>query len=220
MRSAVLLALLLLMPAISSSQGFMRFYRMTYGLSGFYLTGSSDTDIDFVTGREGAVMDRDVFRVSSRNGFFVTRNFVIGAEVNWEQVLEDSRPDPNPGGNSVEGFERRVFIGPLFRLYQMMTMRWYLYPEVSLGYTHFVSEIQETGLNLGNLPRTITARGFAVNAGAGFGYLLTRNVIFDVSARYMRAWRDGEYEVPGTADVDVDMTEWDLQLLVGFQLLM
>lgn len=220
MRTAVFFALLFFLPVITSSQGFMRFYRMTYGISGLYLSGSTDTDIDFSNGSDGMITDREVFRLATRSGFFVHRQFVIGAELGWEQVLSESSPDPNPGGNTVEGFERRVFIGPLFRWYQPVTMRWFLYPELSLGYSHLVSETEQSGIQMRNIQQTVTARGFALNAGAGFGYLVSRNLVFDISARYMRAWRDGEYEVPGSPDVDVDMTEWDLQLLVGLQLLM
>jgi opacity protein-like surface antigen len=218
MRTVAILALFIFLPTIAMSQGLMRFYRMTYGISGFYQTGSSNTDIDFTTGTAGTEVKRDVVRIASRNGFFLSRNFVMGVEFNWEQTTGDSRPVPNLIGYRSESFERRLFLGPLIRLYQPMSMRWFLYPEISFGYSQYLSETEESSIEVNNLPQTVTARGFAFHAGAGFGYLLTRNIVFDISARYMRAWRFGEYDVPGSLDVNVNMKEYDVQLLVGFQL--
>ncbi len=220
MRTAACLALLLFaFPALSQSQGMMRFYRMAYGISGYYSNGSTSTTIAFPAAVSGTDMDHEVIRLATRNGYFVTRNFMIGVEFNWEQGSGELRPDPNPDGYRMESYERRLFLGPIFRYYQSMTHRWFLYPEVSFGYSHYLAESEESSLTITTLPSTITGRGFAVHAGAGVGYFLTRHVIFDVSLRYMRAWRDGEYEVPASPDRDIDMDEYDIQLLFGFQLL-
>jgi hypothetical protein len=220
MRTAAFLILLLVaVPALTQAQGLMRFYRMAYGISGFYSNGSSTLDIGFPAGTTGSEVNQESIRLSTRLGHFFSRNFVMGIEFNWEQGSSEVLPDPNPIGYRLETYDRRLFLGPLFRWYQPMTHRWFLYPEVSVGYSHYLGETQENSLTANVLPSTTTARGIAVNAGAGVGYFLTRNVVFDASLRYMRAWRTGEYEVPGQPDVDVDITEYDIQLYFGLQLL-
>ncbi len=220
MRLAACLAVLLLtLPALSQAQGTMRFYRMAYSIGGFYSNGGHSTDIAFPAGGSGSDVETETIRLATRNGYFVTRNFLLGVELNWEQGSSESRPDPNPNGERVESYARRMFIGPLLRWYQMMTPRWFLAPEISFGYSHYLGESEAYSLMTTDLPVSTTARGFGVNAGAGIGYFLSRHVVFDAALRYMHAWRSGEYEVPASPDRDVDMTEHDIQLFFGFQLL-
>lgn len=220
MRLAAFLAVLLLtLPALTQAQGMMRFYRMAYSISGYYSTGGHSTDIDFPAGTSGSDMDRERIRLATRNGFFVSRNFLLGVEFNWDHASGDLQPDPNPDGARLETYERRIFIGPLLRWYQPMTPRWFIAPEFSIGYTHFLEERENYSLNMTNLPETTSSRGFGLNAGAGIGYFLTRHLVFDAALRYTHAWRSGTYEVPASPDRDVEMTEHDIQLFFGFQLL-
>ncbi|MDT8324270.1 MAG: outer membrane beta-barrel protein [Bacteroidota bacterium] len=220
MRLAACLAFLLFaLPAPAEAQGLMRLYRMAYGISGYYGNGGHSTDIAFPGATTGSDMEHEYIRLTTRNGYFVSRNFLLGVEFNWDQAGGELRPDPNPDGYRLETYERRIFIGPLLRWYQPMTPRWFLYPEFSFGYTHYLEESEEFSLTANALPTTTTARGFGVNAGAGIGYFLTRHVVFDAALRYMHAWRSGEYEVPASPDREVDMTEHDIQLFFGFQLL-
>ena len=222
MRALAILALVFVcFTTAAQAQSLMRYYRMAYGLSGSWSTGSAQTDITQTsgTGTFGTDVDRETFRVSTRNGHFFTRNLLIGLDVTWEQTSTEARPTPNPAGARTEMFERRLFIGPLIRWYQPMNVRWFLYPELSFGYSHYGNEVEESDASSAALPVSINARGFGVHAGAGVGYFLTRHVVFDASVRYMHAWRDGTYEIPGFPDRTVDMREYDVQFLVGFQLL-
>lgn len=217
---ASLLLLFVCLTSFASAQGMMRFYRTSFGVSGWYSIGGSDLDISQSgSGTQLTDIDRETLHISSRNGFFFTRNLLLGAELTWSQRISTGRPEPNPTGFRSEVFERRLFIGPLLRWYQPMNVRWFVYPELSVGYSHYLHEQEETDIINFNLPATTSARGVAVHGGAGMGYFLTRHVVFDATLRYMHAWRDGEYEVPGMQDRDVDMTEYDIQLLLGLQIL-
>lgn len=217
---ASFLLLFICLTAFASAQGMMRFYRMSYGVSGWYSNGSADLDISQSGSRTPLTdIDREHLWISTRNGFFIARNLLLGVEFNWTQSSSTGRPEPNPTGFRSEVFERRLFFGPLLRWYQPMSVRWFVYPEISAGYSHFLHEQEETDIINITLPATISARGFALHAGAGMGYFLTRHVVFDATLRYMHAWRDGDYEVPGLQDRDTDMTEYDIQLLLGFQIL-
>ncbi|MBN1446950.1 MAG: outer membrane beta-barrel protein [Bacteroidetes bacterium] len=218
---AFLTLLFVCFTTVVPAQRMMRNYRMAYSLSGFYSTGSSETNIAQYSGSGtfGSNVDRETFRLATRDGYFFTRNLLVGIELGWEQTSSEARPDPNPSGARLESFERRLFIGPLLRWYQPMNVRWFLYPELSFGYSHSLDELEESDVNSGSFPTSTDARGFALHAGVGVGYFLTRYVVFDASVRYMRAWRDGIYEIPTLPDRDVDMNEYDVQLLVGFQLL-
>ncbi|MCB2203829.1 outer membrane beta-barrel protein [bacterium] len=220
MRTAACIALLLLsLPAFAQSQGMMRFYRMAYSVSGFYSNGGSNTDISQQVGKSGSEWDSEQIQLSTRNGYFAARSFLVGVELNWRQNSGELRPSPNPDAYRMESHERRLFIGPLFRWYQLLTHRWYLYPEVSVGYSHYYGETEESSRTLTQLPASTSARGVAVHAGAGIGYFMTRHLVFDASLRYMRAWRTGEYEVPALPDRDVTMDEYDIELLFGFQVM-
>jgi len=218
---ASFLLLFCFLTTTASAQGMMRFYRTAYGVSTWYSNGSADLDIS-QSGVSAPLTDieRESVHIATRNGYFVTRNLLLGIEFSWMQSSSTGRPDPNPTGFRSELFERRLFIGPLLRWYQPMNVRLFVYPELSVGYSHYLHEKEETDIVNITLPASISARGVAVHAGAGMGYFLTRHVIFDATLRFMHAWRDGDYEVPGLQDRDVDMTEYDIQLLLGFQLLL
>jgi opacity protein-like surface antigen len=222
MRTLAFLTLLFVcFSTVLPAQRMMRYYRMAYSVSGFYSTGSAETNIAQYSGSGtfGTNTDRETFRLSTRDGYFFSRNLLIGVDLTWEQTSSEARPNPNPIGARTEAFERRLFLGPLIRWYQPMNMRWFIYPEVSFGYSHYSSDIEETDVTSGALPVSTTARGIALHAGAGIGYFLTRYVVFDAGVRYMRAWREGVYEIPSLPDRDMDMNEYDVQLLIGFQLL-
>jgi opacity protein-like surface antigen len=218
MRSLVfVVTTLLLLPAAMHGQSLMRMYRMVYSIGGSYSSGTTNTDLKLPSGTVGSDYEHETVQLATRNGYFVSRNFVLGMEFNWQQGRGETRPNPNPGSNRAIQFDRELFVGPLFRWYQPMTVRWFIYPEVSLGYQHFLGEYEESSSTNITLPATTTARGFGLNAGVGLGYFLSRNVVLDATVRYSRRWLTGEFQVPGQADFDVEISGGAVELLFGIQ---
>lgn len=218
MRSLVILVTTLLMlPAAMQGQSLMRLYRMVYSIGGFYSSGSTNTDLKMPSGTVGNDFEHETVQLATRNGYFVSRNFVIGLEFNWQQARGETRPDPNPGSNRAIQFDRDLFVGPLFRWYQPLTVRWFVYPEISLGYQHYLGEFEESSSSFSTLPATTTARGFGLNAGVGIGYFLSRNVVLDGTLRYSHHWLTGDYTVPGQPDFDVDISGGAVDVLFGIQ---
>jgi opacity protein-like surface antigen len=221
MKTVIFLAFsLLCLPAALGAQSMMRMYRMMYSISGSYASGSSGTDIKFEDGTSGTDIDHETVRIASRNGYFVSRNVAMGLELSWEQTRGESNPTPNTANYRFEQFERHLFIGPLFRWYLPMTVRWFLYPEIAAGYRHYLGESEVSSSSITPLPVTTTARGVGVNAGLGVGYFLSRNVALDVTARYSHHWLSGSYERPGQPDIDAEITGGEIGILFGLQLLM
>ncbi len=221
MKTVIFLSLsLLCLPAALGAQSMMRMYRMMYSISGSYTSGSNGTDIKFGTGTSGADMDYETVRIASRNGYFVSRNVLLGLELSWDQTRGENNPQPNPSNYRFKQFERQLFIGPLFRWYQPMSVRWFVYPEIAAGYRHYLGETEESGSMITTLPETTTARGVGVNAGLGIGYFVSRNVVLDATVRYSHHWLNGSYEIPGQPDIDAEITGGEIGILFGLQLLM
>ena len=220
MRSLVILAAaILLLPLASPAQSLMRLYRMAYSISGSYSNGSNDTELKFATGVSKNEYRHETVRLSMRNAYFLTRNAALGLEFSWEQGRGESRPEPNPTNYREIVFDRTLYAGPLFRWYQPVTFRWFLYPEVSVGYLHYLGEYEESSAVTSTLPATTSARGVGVRAGAGIGYFLSRNVVVDLSIRYSHGWVDGHYQIPGEADQDIEISGGEIGGLFGFQFL-
>lgn len=220
MRSlAILVAAILLLPLAAPGQSLMRLYRMAYSIGGSYSNGSTDTELKTVGGTSRSEIRQETVRLSMRNAYFVTRNAALGLELSWEQGRGESRPEPNPINYREIVFDRTLYAGPLFRWYQPITFRWFLSPEVSVGYLHYLGEYEESSAVTSVLPATTSARGVGLRAGAGIGYFLTRNVVVDLSIRYSHGWVSGEYQVPGQADLDIDISGGEIGGLFGFQFL-
>ncbi len=218
--AAFILSILFLLPGSLSAQGMMRMYRMMYSVSGSFSSGQNDTDIKGVGAPSGTEFDYETVRIATRNGYFVSRNVVLGLELSWDQTRGESRPKPNPRNERYKQYERSLFVGPLLRWYQPLSVRWFAYPEVSLGYRHYLGESEASSSTVTTLPVTTTARGFGINAGAGLGYFLSRNVVLDASLRYSYGWLSGSYQTSGQPDLDVDMKGSEIGILFGLQLLM
>ena len=209
-----------LLPLSSPGQGMMRLYRMMYSVGGSYSTGSTDTDLKYPGAAAGTQFDHETAELSLRGGAFVTRNLVLCIEFDWQSSWGESRPQPNPSNLRVKQFDRELFLGPMLRWYIPMTVRWFVYPEASVGYHHYLGEYQESSSSISTLPATTSARGVGVHAGLGAGYFLTRNIVLDATVRYGHRWLNGSYEVSGQPDIDAEIRGGDIGLLVGFQLLM
>ncbi len=220
MRTAFILALtLFIFPAMLSAQGMMRMYRSMYSVSGSYSSGNSATNIRSV-GSIDAEQSHEFVRLSTRNGYFISRNVALGFEFFWDQGKTETRPDPNPTSYRYKQFDRDLFIGPLLRVYQPLSVRWFTYPELSVGYRHYLGEMEENSSLLNTLPTTIAARGIGINAGAGIGYYISRNIVLDATLRYSYNWLRGSYQIPGQQDLNVDMQGGEIGILFGLQLLM
>lgn len=211
---------LLLFPAVSSGQGMMRLYRAMYSVSGSYSSGRTDTDLKFPAATAGTEFSYESIQLATRSGAFVTRSLLIGVEFDWYSRRGEIKPSPNPSNQRARQFDRELFLGPLLRWYQPMTVRWFVYPEVAVGYQHALGEFEESNVMSSTLPATTTASGVGVFAGAGLGYFLTRNLVLDATLRYSHRWLEGSHEVAGQPDIDAEISGGDVSVLVGFQLLM
>lgn len=203
-----------------SAQGMMRMYRTMYSISGSYSSGNTTTDIKGPAGTIGSELSHEAVRLATRNGYFISRNLALGFEFNWEQGRSDSRPDPNPTSYRFKQFDRHLFVGPLLRYYQPLSVRWFTFPELSVGYRHYMGEMEENSSMLSTLPATTYARGVGINAGAGIGYYLSRNIVLDATLRYSYNWLSGSYQIPGQQDLDINMQGGEIGILFGLQLLM
>jgi hypothetical protein len=213
----ILVVILLFVPAAMQGQSLMRLYRMMYSVSGSYSSGQTDTDLKYTAGPAGSEYDHETIMLSTRNGYFVSRSVVLGFEFDWQQGKGEVRPRPNPTNARYRQFDRDFFFGPLFRWYQPMSVRWFVYPEVSVGYHHYLGEFEESSSSLTTLQTTTYARGVGINAGAGLGYFLSRNLVLDATIRYSHRWLGGGYQVPGQPDVDVEISGGEIGLLLGLQ---
>lgn len=221
MRTVFFLAIsFIILPSVLTGQSMMRMYRTMYSISGSYSSGHTNTDIKAPNGTIGADMDHETIRLSTRNGYFVARNVAVGFELNWDQQRNETTPQPNPTNYRVKQFDRNFFVGPLLRWCQPVSVRWFMYPEVSLGYRHYLGESEESGLALSTMPVTTSARGLGINVGAGIGYFLSRNIVLDATLRYSYNWLTGRYEVPGQPDIDAEIQGGEIGILFGLQLMM
>lgn len=219
MRTAIFLIACLLLPAALGAQNMMRMYRMSYSVSGMYASGASTTDIAFTGGTTGTKVDNESVRLSTRNGYFISRNVVFGAEVSWQSERDESQPRPNPANYRYTEAQRDIFIGPLIRWYQPVSMRWFVAPELSVGYRHYRGTAEESGVNIDPLQRSNNAHGVGLNGGIGMGYFLSRHLVLDIAVRYSHHWLSGSHEIPGQPDFDLDRSGGEIGILLGFQLL-
>lgn len=210
----------MLLPASLSAQSLMRMYRMSYSISGMYATGGTKTDVAFTNGTTGTALDYERVRLSTRNGYFISRNVMFGAELTWNYRRDDSRPRPNANNYKYTESQRDIFVGPLIRWYQPVSMRWFVAPELSVGYRHYLGEVEESSMNFAPLQSTNSAQGFGLNGGIGVGYFLSRHLVLDVAVRYSHHWLSGSHEIPGQPDFDLDHSGGEVGMLLGFQLLM
>ena len=221
MKRLILAAIvLLLLPVVSSGQGMMRLYRVMYSVSGSYSSGRTDTDLKFPVATAGSEFSHETVQIATRNGAFVSRNLLLGVEFDWRSSWGESKPAPNPSNQRIRQFDRELFLGPLVRWYQPMSVRWFVYPELAVGYQHALGEYEETSSTTSTLPATTSVRGVGLSAGAGLGYFLTRNIVLDATVRYSHRWLQGSYYVAGQPDVDAEITGGSINLIVGLQLLL
>ncbi|MBE0644065.1 MAG: outer membrane beta-barrel protein [Bacteroidetes bacterium] len=221
MKAVIFLAsAIVLLSGSLSAQGMLRMYRMMYSVGGSFSSGQNDLDIKGTTGSTGSELDHETVRLSTRNGYFISRNVVFGFEFTWDQTRGESRPKPNPTNARYKNYDRNLFVGPLLRWYLPLSMRWFTYPEISVGYRHYLGESEASSSTVSTLPVTISARGFGANAGLGLGYFISRNVVLDASLRYSYNWHTGSYEIPGQPDLDVDFHGSEIGILLGLELLM
>ncbi|MCZ7555105.1 MAG: hypothetical protein M5R41_01710 [Bacteroidia bacterium] len=218
-----LMIIILAFAGVESGHGqsMMRMYRYTYSIAGFFQSSHSSADMDQGSGgvRIGGETEREVLQFSTRNGFFVLRHLAIGGEFAWEHRSESYQPDPNPVNFRSRDYANRLFVGPWARWYIPASMRWYTALELSIGYVR-QNEENEESTSVYVLPKTTsTGNGVGINAGLGMGYLLSRGMVLDLTARYGAGWLDGAVRVPGNPDRDLQWDYGELHFLLGLQLL-
>jgi hypothetical protein len=219
--SLMIIVLAMIGAESSHGQSLMRMYRSTYSIAGYFGSSQSTADIDQGSGgvRTSGTTDREVLQFSTRNGFFVMRHLALGGEFAWEHRSNSYQPEPNPLNFRTREYGNRLFVGPWARWYIPASMRWYTALELSVGYVRH-SEESEESTSVYVLPKTTsTGSGVGVNAGLGMGYLLSRGIVLDLTARYGMGWLDGEVSVPGNADRDLNLDYKELHFLLGLQLL-
>jgi hypothetical protein len=212
-------AILILAASVATAQPLFHRSRGVASVSGFFTSGTATETIGYTGGDVRAVTDQHMLLISGRGGYFVTPDIALGAEAFWRIDDEMTTPDPNPTYLRTSSEGRTLFLGPWVRWYYPLSVRWVMFPEMSLGYTYQVQDSEASSSSAAAHVRTLTD-GFGLNAGIGLGYFITRAFAVDLTLRYSGAWTSGRYEQIGQPDAPASVSSNGIQALLGFEIAM
>jgi hypothetical protein len=179
------------------------------GFSG--LISTTNRNLTFNNERNSVLEIR--YTINTRTGYFIADRLTLGLDFELSNTETSTSPNPNPQDVQEKSSTESLFVGPWIRYYFKLAEEWAVFPELSIGYSAInginetrIRDVLQSGLET-------TGKGYGAKLGIGFTYFLTRNIGFDITARYSVSRLTGN-----ALGESLIVLQAEGSVLIGFQL--